>query len=279
MKYYIDILLDDSSKGSPHKLDTKGVVMTKIPYTQSYHYHATAIASFALANLNDEKTLDSQIQWLVENMDKNGAYWHDFQLPYYDFNQPWVGGLAQGLAISALIRAYHKSNDKTLKESAFKALDGLEMHCLHKDAEGFLWISEFPDTPTILNGFIYALFGIYDMAEEGSTKAKKIWEECIDNLSKKIEKYDLGYWSRYDLQTGMPATLFYHNIHIKQMAVLAELTSLEIFLLFKQKWQHYLNNKYFHFRAKLKRNTLIIKKHGLLGSYKRYKQRKNWLER
>ena len=55
MSYYIDTLLGDEAKGSPHKFDSKGVILTKIPYTQEYHYHATAIASYALSNMDKEE--------------------------------------------------------------------------------------------------------------------------------------------------------------------------------------------------------------------------------
>jgi len=277
MNYYIDTLLGDESKGSPHKFDSKGVMMTKIPYTQDYHYHATAIASYALTNITDKNIFDTHIRWLMNNMENDGAYRHDFSLPFYNFEKNWVGGLAQGLSISALVRAYHKYNDKTYLESAFKAFNGLRKHCLHKDEGGNYWIKEFPGVSTILNGFIYALFGVYDVAKEGDQKAEKLWDQCISTLVKNLKNYDMNYWSKYDLQTGIPATLFYHKIHIEQTKALANLTNIEIFQIFSGKWQQRLDSKYFNFKVKFKRNVMILKKHGILGTYRTYRLRKNWL--
>ena len=277
-EYYIDTLLGDESKCSPHKFDSQGVMLTKVPYTQEYHYHATAIASYAISNINIEEIFNSQVKWLVNNIKKDGSYVHDFVLPFYEFEKSWVGGLAQGLSISALIRAYDRYNDKIYLETAKKALQGLEKHCMFKDEEGNYWISEFPGVPTILNGFIYALFGVYDVVQKGNNKANSIWNECITTLEKNIDKYDMGYWSRYDLKTGIPATPFYHKIHIKQLSVLSDLTSIKRFKVFSDKWEKRANKKYNNFRVKLKRNTMIVKKHGITGTYRRYDERKKWLK-
>ena len=269
--YHINILPDDISKGTPHKFDENGVIMSKIPYTQEYHYHTTTIASYILSNLDSKKVFYPQLKWLLENQDDDGLYWHDFTLPFYDFEKPWVGGLAQGLAISALIRTSYADEAK-------RAFYGLCKKCIMTDRDKNVWIAEYPKIPTILNGFIYALFGVYDIIPY-TKKARILWDDCLRTLYNNLPKYDIGYWSRYDLETGIPSTEFYHKIHIDQMGVLSDLSQGhgDIFRLYNRKWQWQLNHVWSRLRAKIKRDRMIIKKHGAFGIYNCYKEKKRWL--
>ena len=158
MNYHIDILPFSVSKKHPYKYDKNGVILSKIPYTQDYHHHATSIASCAIYYKGiDNKIADSQIKWLINNISDDGGYYHNFILPFYNFNIPWVGGLAQGLAISALVKA----NEIKTAEKAFRCLKN---RCIFIDEFENVWIEEYPTSPPaqILNGFIYELFGVYD---------------------------------------------------------------------------------------------------------------------
>jgi len=270
MNYHIDMLPWDIPKKSPHKFDDAGVIMTKIPYTQEYHYHVTAIASQAISN--DSKTFTAPIKWLVDNIEKDGSYQHDFVFPfYYGFPKPWIGGLAQGLAISALVQANEL-------ETAEKAFLGLSKHCLYKDKHNDVWIEEYPlDEPAfILNGFIYAMFGVYDFYKATEDKkAKKTFDACIKTLVNNIERYDydIDNWSKYDLFDELPAQPFYHEIHIKQMHVLHNITNNKLFLDKAKKWE---TGK---FSARLKNDCVkhAFMKYGIKGAFARNKERKRWL--
>ena len=65
------------------KLDENSVIMSRIPYTTEYDYHVTAIASYAINNEEKPEIFNSQIKWLIENIDKDGAYRHKFKFSYY----------------------------------------------------------------------------------------------------------------------------------------------------------------------------------------------------
>jgi len=205
MTYYIDTLPGDISKKRPFKYKN-GVILSKIPYTQEYHHHVTSIASFAIqkyyADFNSE-VFDIQIEWLLKNMNGNGAYIHNFTFPYYsNFPKRWIGGLAQGLAISALTRA----GEIKAAEKAFKALQN---NCINIDNSGYLWIEEYPLNPParILNGFIYSLFGVYDFHEKTkSQEARDVLIKGLTTLEHNLKHYDLGKWSKYDLYDEIPAT-------------------------------------------------------------------------
>ena len=274
MDYYIDTLPGDIHKNSPHKFDKNGVILSKIPYTQDYHYHVTSIASYAIQNMDKDKIFMSQTDWLENNIEKDGSFVHRFKLPFYDFETPWIGGLSQGLAISAFIRAYHKTQDKKYLKLATKSFNSLKKNCLFTDSFGHTWIEEYPGVPSILNGFVYALFGVYDVKDHVKD-AEKLWKECIKTLIENLPRYDLKYWSRYDLETGIPATTFYHYIHQKQMYALYNLTLFDIFEFYCNNWA---DGWIYSPRIKLLRIYKIIERNGIIGTYKKYKQRKRWLQ-
>jgi len=279
--YHIDTLPFSIQKGHPNKFDTDGVILSKIPYTQNYNYHVTAISSYAICNIEDKKKFSPQIKWLINNINDNGAYIHNFTLPFYEnFPKKWIGGLAQGLAISALIRAYRKTNDKNYLITAKSAFKCLKNNCIYVDEFGDKWIEEYPIHPPlhILNGYIYAAFGIYDLLEEIKDKnVEKIWQETIETLIKNISKYDIGYWSYYSLKDSMPSTEFYHRIHIKQLNKLNQIYPNDELKKYADKWKHNLDASFNKLRVGFDRNYKIIKHFGLRKAYNKYFLRKKWL--
>ena len=286
MKYYIDELPGDISKSSPHKFDENDVILTKIPYTQKYHYHTTSIASYAIMNSDNPKIFDTQIKWLVNNIDQDGAYRHNFTFPYYsNFPKPWIGGLCQGLAISALIKAYNKYDKKIYLNTAKKTFNCLNRStedngCTFIDKNGYMWIEEYPviPHPHILNGFIYALFGVHELYEVTKSKhAKKLFDDSLRTLEKYLYKYDLGYWSKYSVTEKYPATEYYHGVHIKQLSAIFRLTENEFFNSYKERWESYSQNIYKRLKAKKERTLLHIRRYGLTGCVKRYNERRRWL--
>ena len=276
--YHVDTLQSTISKNHPVQFDNQGVPKAKIPYTQNHEYHVTDIASYAIMNEDNTTIFNAQISWLIKNIEKDGAYRHHFQFPFYeDFPTPWVGGLAQGLAISALCLAYKKNNDLIFKKTAEKAFTGLKNNCIIIK-NGYTWIEEYPLTLHILNGFIYATFGVYDLTTISKKKdATELFLQCIKTLEDHLEQYDLGYWSQYSLHDHMPATLFYHKVHIKQLHALYKITQKEIFLTYAHKWEQQIKKTN---QIKVNRIRFInhIKKHGIYGSYQRYKKRKRWMQ-
>ena len=73
----------------------------------------------------------------------------------------------------------------------------------YTDENKNIWIEEYimKNEPThILNGFIWALWGIYDYWLLSSDKNIKIlFDKYCDTLSNNIDRYDIGYWSLYEL--------------------------------------------------------------------------------
>ena len=297
-KYCIDMKGTLARPASPiHKLDKNGVLLYKVPYTANYHYYPVNIAQYALGNF--EMYLDTkskhykdaflkQADWLVSSIRiKQGGFgvWeHNFVLPYYSFKVPWVHGMAQGLAISALLRANQLTNDNAYLETAKKAYGvfGKNMEeggVRYVDENGNIWLEEYSVSPPphILNGFIFALFGVHDFYS--ATKNEKVldlWKAGVQTVEKKLNLYDLGYWSLYNLVHQHPATKPYHALHVKQLKVLYELSGKTTFREYAEKWGKCLNNPISRGRATLKRGAVHIKRHGIKGGTATYFVMRKW---
>ncbi len=297
-KYYIEMKNQiDRPKQPVHKLDKNGVLLYKIPYTDEYHYYPVSITLYALGNFEmyiDTQNTDykdlflKQSDWLVDNItikqEENGVWEHNFELPYYKFKIPWIHGMAQGLAISVLLRAYQLTQNIKYKETADKAyktfnLDIQNNGVKYVDNEGYTWLEEYAISPPphILNGFIYATFGIYDFYRVTKNKqALNLFMGQIKTLENKLEKYDIGYWSLYNLVQDHPAAKSYHILHINQLKVLYQLTNKEIFKEYAEKWENYLNRAFNRIKVNYKRNILSIKQYGIKKSITKYLLMRRW---
>jgi len=280
--YHINILPFSLHKGlGKHaRFDDNGVLQSRIPYNNFFSYHATAISSFAITTDDTNKMYD-QLDWLSENMCSDGSIKHYFKIISYDgINRSWTGGLAQGLMISAFLRAYILDNDKKFLKLAEMAYNGLICHAIDIDTDGYTWIMEYPGVSSILNGYIYSMFGVYDlMINDDSKKIKSscesLWFECNKCITDKLPLYDLGGWSIYDKVYNYPATDFYHRIHMKQLHRLYELTGNPIYNMYALKWAESYNGiikNYYKFTKML----MQLKINGIFTMYSKWRKHKKW---
>jgi len=122
------------------------------------------------------------------------------------------------------------------------ATDLGEKYGFRYETEDELWFEEAPQLPPkhILNGAIYAIWGIYDFMHIKDDPGLKVhWKKSVTTIMNKLHAYDTGFWSYYDL-TGNLASYYYHNqVHILQLRVLYELTSEATFKDYAEKWSLY----------------------------------------
>lgn len=266
LDYYIETLPDDEAKGTTSKIMDR-IPYTKIPYTQEFHPHVTNIACYVI-RYNDKFCAE----WLLNHIEKDGAIWNNFKFPWYkDFPEKWVGGLGQGLAISALIRQYRRTKDVRYLEGAEKVFLGLKKYCIRYDGA----ICEYPGHYTILNGNLYALLGIYDLKQNINDHDFQLsFQYILNNLS---EWTSFG-WSYYDIEYKVHATLFYHKIHIDLLMVLGCLTHNEILKShacgFYNEYCSFSNRDH----AKLMRYYRMWRINGFKELRKRKKLRDEWNE-
>lgn len=222
-------------------------------------YNPTAICSYAFGllelfmNTNEMKYIDrfkTLADWLVENqiinkVDGVRCITWTYMEDAFDLKAPWISGMAQGQAISLLVKAYEIFGEE---KYLFSAKLAFEIFSIDEKRGGILsvqnncvFIEEYPNSSIrhVLNGFIYAVLGIWDYYRV--TKDKKaylLFTECINTLKKNLYKYDCGYWSLYCLSSKrkMIASRWYHQVHISLLKALYQITNEEIFIYYYKRW-------------------------------------------
>jgi len=224
-----------------------------ILYDNEWIYHPVFIARYSLASLNGylsygkyryKESFINCLKWITANYVKEGdliKWFYNFDLKEYGVKAPWISGMAQGQLVSVLLRAYFLLKNKEYLEIADGAINTMitpieKGGTLSIDQYG-VWIEEVPSKPPshILNGFIFALAGLYEyMLVRG--RKKKIFNTLINSLKRNTVYYDLNYWSLYDLYYYRPASIKYHIIHVKQLKWLYLITGYKEFKRVSEKW-------------------------------------------
>lgn len=237
-------------------------------------YNPIAVAQYGLARFNrwceagsaaDRTAWLAASRWLAENLQPNAhglpVWLHHFDWPYRQrLESPWYSGLAQGNGISLLIRAALATGDDLFDAAARRAFLSLELPftaggVLAIDDDGDVWIEEYlVDPPShILNGFIWALWGVLDYERwTGAPGAAAIRAACVKTLKKRVGDFDVGWWSLYEASTPthrMLASLYYHRLHVVQLRVLHDLTAVEVFADYAARFERYAGRPLFRARA------------------------------
>lgn len=237
-------------------------------------YNPIAIAQFGLANYNlwrrtgdpeRKKKFFKIADWLVANLEINGkgiAVWnHHFDWEYRDqLKAPWYSALAQGQGLSVLVRAHEESGDARHLEAAQSAFVSFQRSIeeggvAFTDESGDLWFEEYIVSPPthILNGFIWALWGVHDyFLATKEPAARELFARGVRTLLHNLERYDCGFWSLYELSgTRLPmiASAFYHHLHIVQLRVMYRLTDEEAFTRVADRWEGYTQRRINRTRA------------------------------
>jgi hypothetical protein len=248
--------------------DPSGIPMLDYHGRIGPQYNPIAVAQWGLGNYNlyrhsgdggrKQKFLAAS-DWLCSKLEQNAAglwVWnHHFDWEYRTtLKAPWYSGLAQGQGISLLLRAHRETNNPaylTASQQAFESFQKsiAEGGVVFTDPRGDRWFEEYIVTPPthILNGFMWAAWGVYDyfLATKDSV-AKRLFEAAVQTLRGNLEHYDLGFWSLYE-QSGtrlpMVASAFYHRLHIVQLEVMYRLTGDEIFARYAQRWASYTQSR------------------------------------
>jgi len=248
----------------PGPFDDNGIPLLDYHGTIGKQYYSVAISQYALGNYNVHRKTGQEIyldrflknaEWLLKNLIKtdHGTYlWPTFfEFEYFrTLKSPWFSGLAQGQGLSVLVRAFVETGSNEYRTAAEHVYESLTLPIesggvVYVDNDGSPWIEEYViEPPThILNGFIWALWGIYDyylLTKEDSVLA---WFEAYkDTICKNLSRYDSSFWSYYELSPQAiksPASLFYHRLHIVQLRVMHTITGDREFREYAEKWTRY----------------------------------------
>jgi len=197
--------------------------------------------------------------WFVEHADVSdrlGARWlTHVPLPAYRNPGPWQSAFSQGRGISILLRAYQLTNEMKYAELANQALKSFEIPVSDGGVTSFTEWGPFyeeytSEVPTlVLNGKIFALCGLYDFVRvfPNDDEARSLFDAGIGTLEKILPKYDLGYWSRYNLCGADwypevdPATIHYQKLHRIQLDMLNKIEQNDVFQRYSQRFGQQLD--------------------------------------
>ena len=252
----------------PGHYDAASIPMLDYHGQIGLQYNPIAVAQWGLGNYNlwqrnlaedrRNKVLRAA-DWLCSHLEQNSngvRVWnHHFDWEYRSpLQAPWYSGLAQGQGISLLTRAHKLTGDARYGEAAELAFQSF-LHTtddggvIFTDERGDVWLEEYIVSPPthILNGFIWALWGVYDyFLATGNPAARDLFANSVETLRTNLERYDLGFWSLYELagtRLPMVASPFYHQLHIVQLGVMGQLTGREIFTRYAGRWEHYARSR------------------------------------
>lgn len=214
-------------------------------------YHPVKIAQSGLefldsyASVNQDEYLSKAKAYadrlIAEAVHARGAYY----VPYrFDFalagnkndmmTAPWYSAMAQGEAVSLCVRLYELTHDQKYKDAADKFFTSFlrpyakdQPWTVFVDDEGYLWFEEYAKDPPmrVLNGHLFALFGVYDYYELTKSPAAK---SLIQGGAATVRHYfsqlrDPGQISFYSLRVHVQSAK-YHDIHIRELQMLAKVT-------------------------------------------------------
>jgi heparosan-N-sulfate-glucuronate 5-epimerase len=172
--------------------------------------------------------------WLMARAEPGagGTVWRvDKPLVKYGLAPGWASGMAQGQAASVLLRAHALTGRDDYLETARAALPPLLLPVsaggLQSELDGVTVLEEYPtERPAaILNGWIFALFGVHELATvAGMPEARELFDRSAAGLVTLLPRYDNGWWSLYSLYDhGSPdlAKPFYQRLHPVMLDALA----------------------------------------------------------
>ncbi|RGU93395.1 thioredoxin [Clostridium sp. AF15-17LB] len=189
------------------------------------------------------------VEWVEKQQDINGG----FNVYSGIANiEPEYSAMTQGEAASLLLRAYKQTGEGQHLKNAKRAIDFMLKDVKNGGTTVYedkrFYFEELFDNgqSAILNGWIFALFGLYDysiVSEEAGYEKK--FHEAVNCLAESLKRYDRGYWSNYNQEKTI-CSPFYHKLHISQLEALTQISRRPEFEAYKVKWERQYNNKFWY---------------------------------
>lgn len=246
--------------------DSNGLPMVRFPSFGKI-YVPTRMAAFALAHYNRfliHKNSDSRTEFLKAAdwfMRAEDALWH-YANDYGELKAPWVSGMAQGEGVSVLVRAFSLTNEGRYIEQAKQALAPLMKYKSEGGVRSRIsgqheFIEEYPFAKPshTLNGFMYCLIGLHDLAQLSPEAVEAVgFSDLFTTLETQIDRWDIGYWTTYDLHQAKSgrrnvSTMLYHRLHISLLTYLAAKLDSQVLKQVVGRWDAYCHSPVSRIRA------------------------------
>jgi heparosan-N-sulfate-glucuronate 5-epimerase len=191
---------------------------------------------------------------------QDGGFVHLAPFPHtFPLEPPWLSSITQGQAASLFVRLHLEAGEERYAEAARRSL---RPYAVPSSAGGVQTLlggrpfpEEYPTSPPsfVLNGGLFALFGVYDVAMGlGDSASADEFELMSSTFASNLHRWDLGYWSRYDLYPHRlvnVASSSYHHLHASQLESLARLSSNPAFPIFCERFRAYETSSFARQRA------------------------------
>jgi len=152
------------------------------------------------------------LKWLeehaVELKPDTLVWYYEFDNAYNDIasKAPWPSAFGQAYVIRALLKAYQDTGDEKYKSMAVKAARLYAVDVSDGGVRSYLngevFFEEIPHSPAphILNGHMISVVTLIETGRQlGVKEIESLGLEGAATLRNQLHRFDLGYWSRYDL--------------------------------------------------------------------------------
>lgn len=162
-------------------------------------------------DLDGHAAFERQIEWLAANAVRrpDGAVVWTYDFDWIEgpcvLRAPWISAMAQGLAMSALVRAHRITGKAHLLELAGGAsrvfATDIEAGGVRTIEQGAVLYEEYPafPAPRVLDGFLFSLLGLYDLFIESADPAVfRFFAQGVDGLAQTLPFWNFrDKWSWY----------------------------------------------------------------------------------
>lgn len=175
------------------------------------------------SNRNDANqfhAFEETARWALRTRDERGGW-----------REPWThppstslySAMSLGEGVSILCRAYIITQKPEYLATALSAaqlmLSSVHVGGTARYQQDGIILEEYPlqYRRTVLNGWIFALYGLYDLdLVMDDPQIESALRKTVSTLVASLPVFDAGYWSLYD-STGTLASPFYHRLHVAQL--------------------------------------------------------------
>lgn len=222
-------------------------------YFLQYYYFEPEI--FQLPEAQYQTRFLSCADWLVKNLQmrqerggrRYGVWEYHFNWPPYNLKAPWVSGMAQGLGLQVLVRAYLLTKNKTYIDTARLAMNAFFVEVedggvTYKEDVGW-WYEEYASEAAVrskvLNGMQHAVIGIseYHSATKDA-QSSILLQQGLSSLIAHVDRYEAGWWTYYDV-LGNISSVKYHRVHVALNKQLYDISKNNKFKESAERWEQY----------------------------------------
>lgn len=261
--YYNDLTGKVSEKT---QLDLQGIPVNTTHKLERIHFFIS-IAQYAIGNYDKYLLTNEGIylknflkisEWLLDKQDYRGGF--DISNVLYSDIGNNYSSMAQSEIASVFIRAYKETTYNKFLIAAKKSIDlmitPIEQGGTMRVIEDKIFFEEVvrKDPYVILNGWIFSIYGLFDIIKVCDDEIyKEILNTTLNTLKDELSVYDIKFWTYY-AKDGTVASPAYHALHVAQLESLYYLTGDIVFKNYYEKWDSYRKDSNFTKKAIIRKS-------------------------